>query len=799
MKRLIIFVFVFGFVILHGVYPAYPDGGHLLRARKLAEESAAKWQEAYDEYLLAIRAKEEDERAVRLEIARLLIDRGRYEDAAENLLFLWNAGIRSAEITLQLAKTYLELGHNADALEVFRNYAEEDNDELKYLHGLACERLSLFDRACELYAQIHNDPFREKAQARMAAIHAFHKEMRIEDIDDKSLRDAFRASPSQEAFPEAAILVILDETHCALLGRNKAVIETRMIQKILSERGKSEAEVRLEYDNTFETLEILSASTIKPDGTVVPVGLKHIRDVSKYSDFPLYSNARIRIISMPEIEKGALIEYRARWTVNRLIADYHISHRFFLQGRHPVISMKWTVAVPKDLKLNITSHDPGFFPIKKKSLKPDISTRAGQKIYRWEYTDIPQIIEEPSMPPVSEISACVGFSTFSSWQEIYEWWRDLIRLRMVSDQAIEDTVRMCMEGAETDEDKARALSGWVKQNIRYVAVGYGTAGHQPHYASDIFKNRYGDCKDQTILLVTMLREAGVEAYPALIGTRGLFPLDKSFPELLFNHCITAIELDDKLVFVDTTAQTTSFDTLPPSVQDRLTMVFYEDRWQLCHTPGFRAEDNAVERTMELIIQHDGAVKARRKIVTRGYIDANQRYWVMYSAPYEIKKTLQQRVISLLPTGELETYHLSDPLMLDEPMRVEFSFRGAHFLSYAGAYKIVPAMGELSGESVAVTSRQYPMLMDGPKIDSTKVSIEIPEGYTVVSLPGEIKEKNKWMQYSRIYKEKKNGLVCEEEIRYINTMVKPDEYRAFKEWIENIVIRAKEQILMKITK
>jgi hypothetical protein len=83
--------------------------------------------------------------------------------------------------------------------------------------------------------------------------------------------------------------------------------------KIFNERGKEEfSELHIGYDSTFEEVKLEYARTIKPDGTVVYVGDKNIRDVSEYLNFPLYSNARIKIISMPEVAEGVIIEYRAK-------------------------------------------------------------------------------------------------------------------------------------------------------------------------------------------------------------------------------------------------------------------------------------------------------------------------------------------------------------------------------------------------------------------------------------------------------------------------------------------------------
>ena len=62
----------------------------------------------------------------------------------------------------------------------------------------------------------------------------------------------------------------------------------------------------------------------------------------------------------------------------------------------------------------------------------------------------------------------------------------------------------------------------IQKNIRYFIVERGIGGLQANHAADIFRNRYGDCKDKTTLLIAMLRVAGIDAfYVPVDDSRGL--------------------------------------------------------------------------------------------------------------------------------------------------------------------------------------------------------------------------------------------------------------------------------------
>jgi hypothetical protein len=134
----------------------------------------------------------------------------------------------------------------------------------------------------------------------------------VEDITDPYIRDLIKTSPGQAEYPDAGAIVLLNEETFRILSDYTAIEELHILIKILNDRGKAKyGEVKLGYDSTYEKIEIEYARTIKPDGTIISVGAKHIRDISEYPEYPLYSNARLRIISMPELTEGAVIEYKA--------------------------------------------------------------------------------------------------------------------------------------------------------------------------------------------------------------------------------------------------------------------------------------------------------------------------------------------------------------------------------------------------------------------------------------------------------------------------------------------------------
>src|SRR5271166_1472951 len=102
-------------------------------------------------------------------------------------------------------------------------------------------------------------------------------------------------------------------------------------------------------------------------------------------------------------------------------------------------------------------------------------------------------------------------SNLESWKAIGDWYYKLADGRRNSSPEISARVQQLTAGATTFDAKVRALTGFLQSDVRYVGIEIGIGGFQPHPASDIFRSRYGDCKDKATLLSSMLKEAGIDS------------------------------------------------------------------------------------------------------------------------------------------------------------------------------------------------------------------------------------------------------------------------------------------------
>lgn len=756
------------------------------RPRALAQKAGAFYKKAVEGYEKLL-VKRPQDIEIRLALARLYASHGVYQNAAA---VLKNREERKARqllaICLYKADEYTE------ALSIFERLGKIQDGEYLYYYGLTCQKHNLYEQAIEIFNQIKDKEYRPKAKERLTAIQGIGNNY-LSSVGPELTQAIVEAT--QEKYPLAGAVVILVDEALKLTSENTLVSEARYIIKILNERGKNNfAEIVIGYDSTYETVELMYAKTIKPSGEAVTVGERDVRDVSRYLNFPLYSNARARIISMPEITEGAIVEYKIKTTQNQLINKKDFATLYTLQENEPVVFAKFKVTVPEERELKIKILNPEY-NTQKFNLTPAISKTRKEKVYTWEFQHIAQIELEPNMPPASEITPLIFLSTFNSWNEIYRWWWELAKERITPDNAITEKVKELIAGKNTPEEKIRVIYNYCVQQIRYVGIEYGQAGYQPHQAQEIFKNKYGDCKDKAILFVSMLQVATIEGYPVLIGTRGTPVMSEDFPAPIFNHAIAAVELEGKLVFLDITAEVCSFGDLPVVNQARKALLFRKDKYEIVVTPLVAPGKNSINHKTTIALHSDETITARREVNALGEFDQMQRFWLRYSAPNLIEQGLQEKVQSMVTSGKLTAYAYENADTLDIPIRLTYEFNGKNFLSRAGKARILPQFAQLSTSLVAKDTRNYPLELGAPNLSESVFEMVLPPNIRVKYLPKALAIKNQWNEYALMYEVKGKTLtVTQRQVSKARQIAK-EEYPEFKKYLEDLAMTVDEHIIL----
>lgn len=391
---------------------------------------------------------------------------------------------------------------------------------------------------------------------------------------------------------------------------------------------------------------------------------------------------------------------------------------------------------------------------------------AGSGAWKWVVSDVKEIQKEEDMPPMAGVAGQMvvsyfppgGAATrgFANWQEMGQWYRNLIAGRREATPEIKQKVAALTTSAPTRLGKMKAIAKFVQHDIRYVAIELGIGGWQPHPAAEVFVNRYGDCKDKATLMAAMLHEIGVDSYYVVINTRrgGVTPGTPAYVGE-FNHAILGIKLPEgvsdsslvatiqhsrlgKILFFDPTNELTPFGQIGGYLQANYGLLVSSDGGELVELPKQAATMNSITRTGKLALEETGTLKGEVQEIRVGDRAWSER-WVLRTVRIDTDRI---KPIEALLAGSIADFNITSAKVInldrtDMPLGFDYSFEARNYAKKASGLLFVrPRVVGSKAQSLMETKepRKFPIEFEGPAMDTDRFEITLPPGYEVEDLP-----------------------------------------------------------------
>ena len=386
---------------------------------------------------------------------------------------------------------------------------------------------------------------------------------------------------------------------------------------------------------------------------------------------------------MVGLAPGVCIEYQVTLEDKVAGGETWIMGGYNFQATEATLETSYALQMPKTWHLqwhvanDISQANP---------LKPRVSyTENDTVIYIWKYGETPALELEESMPHVNNVAPRLRYSSIADWGDVYTWYKELAKGRYTPDADIEERVRQLTRDLKTDEAKIRAIYHFVASKIRYVGIELGQSAYQPSHATEVFQMQYGDCKDKTTLLISMLDLVGIRSYPCLISIAPNERVDTTLPFLSqFNHMIAAIPTStNNYIWLDATAATCSYGDLPYSTQGRTGFLISDTHGMFVETPVFPPESNRFVSTTELTLDNEGTVQGTLHIQTSGQYNLNTRWTYQQIHPNAVKTTLATELSQQFPGIQVEWCDMSDLRDLNVPVKIDLGFHVQNYANVRG--------------------------------------------------------------------------------------------------------------------
>lgn len=593
---------------------------------------------------------------------------------------------------------------------------------------------------------------------------------------------------------------------------------------VLTEAGvrRQQAHV-VPFETGREDVIVKRARVWKPDGTYVDAPPVEKRSAASAADAAarLYMDMHLAIVHFPALEKDAIIEleYEKISKVDNIYADY-FGDQFFIgdTSLEPTARAEYILVTPSSRDF-YWSYTPPNYPesIHRNNQTPDLHPepemieRDDERVYRWSFEHLPALPREPLMPFPSEILPYLIVSTFESWDEMSDWYWNLIKDHLIpgtpvrerTDWVVEEYKRrnnLPIEYEMTDWDKVRAVNAYVNTGIRYLGLEFGIQGYRPRRVDDVCNAQYGDCKDKAALAVVMLEELGVEAHIVIVRTTDRGEINYDLPSLgLFNHAIYYLpDVDGKEYWIDGTATFFDATELPPGDAGANGLVIYPGGGhEFKRIDITTAANNGAIYTTVLELDRDGGASGYRTAAFRGLFNPIIRS--TYENPSKAKEIIDRSLTSQYPGAQSSNIELSDLSDYSTAESVSYELSIPRFgaqLSDAISYPSNLFKDEMSPRYAQLSTREYDVVLNYPWTRTYITRLKLPTSDATVDLPPDRELKTDIGEYIRTAVVEDNQVILREELVFYPIRVPIEMYDEFREFCRLVDLYQEDRILVR---
>ncbi|MBG6187210.1 DUF3857 domain-containing protein [Flavobacterium sp. CAN_S2] len=294
----------------------------------------------------------------------------------------------------------------------------------------------------------------------------------------------------------------------------------------------------------------------------------------------------------------------------------------------------------------------------------------------------------------------------------------------------EEDLKVVIAGLSSPEEKILAIFNHVKESVKWNDY-YGYSCNDG--VKKAYKDKTGNVAEINLMLTAMLRHVGLTANPVLVSTRSngiaFFP-----NRTAFNYVIAAVETPNGQVLLDATDSFSTPNVLPLRALNWVGRLIRKDGTSIEVDLMPKAPSNDVVM-MNYEINANGEVSGKLK---RQRTDYNAI--IFRGNTKNIKEdTYLEKLENENDKIEISDYSRTNEKDLKLPILENFSFSGSNFSEIIGGSIYVNPMlfFTVTQNPFKQENREYPVDYGFPFVDKYNISIKIPEGYKVESLPTSI--------------------------------------------------------------
>jgi len=604
---------------------------------------------------------------------------------------------------------------------------------------------------------------------------------------EKAIPFIDEAIPSwDEKYKDKPMIRLLEE-HSLDLNENFSITEeTHIVIKIQSEEGKKAGDLIVNYDRENDVIEYLEAYTITPEGKRIEC--TQIEDRNAYEGYASISENRFKLLIMPQVSSGCMLEVKHRIFHKRPIIEKHFFQTFPFSSFNPIKIFRTKLIVPDNLELRFMNHNA--------DISPSVDHEGNKVIYRWEIKGKETEVAEENMPPGAEVFQTVTVSSLKSWAQLADLFWNLYSKNIVISPEMKTKIEEITEKGDSLSGKIQSIIKYIQDEYRYLSMSIESHRYEPHPSNEVFINKYGDCKDQTVLAIAMLGEIGVKAYPALFS----YTFDPDFEKRLpmpsyFNHVILCIEHEGTKYYTDPQRKGFYFDETPYDLTGGYVLLLNGEGELLERIPQAKPDlyINSSEYMVE--INEDGSALFEGSKTFPRVPSIRIRSAYLNNTEEGRKKMLSSLDASLSSGGTMISSTLNN---IDDPYKnitIDATYRRTDFVKVANDMMMF-GLGQMNMPILASTQRRYPIVFSGNYRFENRLDFIIPECFEILTLPKNMHYETEFATFIRLYEAAGRAIKASDIFEIKMARLAPTAYEDVRKFFNNVKNSTNDTIVIK---
>ncbi|WP_143815354.1 transglutaminase domain-containing protein [Longibacter salinarum] len=616
----------------------------------------------------------------------------------------------------------------------------------------------------------------------------------------KEISDAELDFTEYPADSNATAVILSDVGRLEISRRDRFRLERSTRVKLLDEAAFDEhGTVSLTYRSAHNREDVRSIEghtfVRSDDGSIQLVEI-HDNDIFEEE---IRDGVHRVTFTLPNLEPGAVIEYRYE-SYSKDVLSLPTWH---FQSSEPTVYSEYETRIPNWLDYIIMTHGSNDF-----DEKTDREVM-NERRKRWVATNIPALRAEPFITTLENYRMSLTFQLnryknprtgqerhfITSWPTLAEMLIEDPRLgeQLGRHGNVNDRVESIVDHLKSKEEKMQAIYSFVANTMNWD--GRSSAFASKGGLDDALERGRGTTGDINLLLCSMLRIAGIDAYPVLISTRSNGAPMPIYPFLSqFNSVIVQLEIDDEPIFLDATSPARPMGMLPYRALNG-------QGWKIAAKPTWiPIPPTATQFRSSLIrasISPSGDVSANVSVTNKSISAVRNRERLAEA------ESPQAFIRDALLDSEADVKDVTTSgLTVDDPnLQTSATVTLPSYAQVAGdtIYLNPVIIGRPEENPLKAETRSFPVDFGYPRQSIYTLSLMIPEGWEIAEMPeNKVVEMTDNVAFQRIV-QANDQVISMRIIQVLNsTRFAPDVYDKLRGYFEDITAAQNEPIVLKRT-